>query len=431
MVVLGKQGLAVGLLGVLMTATTLWASDTPPAESVRPPLNHVPAANCGECHQEIYQQWQSSMHAKSTALTDPIHGAVYRMEAGDPSEEGVTHKVTNSFPACLQCHAPIAARDKTTKLDAKPMYSEGVNCVACHTMTAFKGIQGDDGKLQLGASAYEYSKDSLQGPEGVFNGKQPVLSPGGGPEPKVNAFQHRARSELFKSSDICLGCHQTMVNPQKVPVCTIGDLLLGKEVKETKVKGKMVKESRDVVVPTCQSCHMPVLNGFASHEVLGGHDPEKVRKSVAVTLSAKEDGGKIATTISLKNTLLHSMPSSAPFRNMVLKVSALNDKGEVVWSNFKENPDKEDPQAFMILKLVNNEGHPVMPPQATKLGTDTRLKAGEKRQFHYSVPAAGVKTVRAELFYNLITKPMMEKIGDSLPEELKKPALVGRAEAVM
>ncbi|MBF0155349.1 MAG: cytochrome c family protein [Magnetococcales bacterium] len=376
-------------------------------------------------------QWQGSMHAKSTALTDPIHGAVYRMEAGDPSEEGVTHKVTKSFPVCLQCHAPIAARDKTTKLDAKPMYAEGVNCVACHTMTLFKGVQGEDGKPTLGASAYDYSKDQLVGPEGAFSGKQPVKAPGGGADPKVNAFPHRANPALFKSSDICLGCHQTMINPQKVPVCTIGDLLLGKEVKEVKVKGKEVKETRDVVAPTCQSCHMPVLNGFASHEILGGHDPEKVRKSVAVTVSARDVGGKIDTTVTLKNTLLHSMPSSAPFRNMVLKVSAFNDKGEVVWTNFKENPDKEDPQAFMILKLLNNEGHPVMPPQATKIGADTRLKPGEKRTLSYSVPAAGVKTVRVELFYNLMTKPMIEKIGENVPDELKKPALVGRAEVVM
>ncbi|MBF0341226.1 MAG: cytochrome c family protein [Magnetococcales bacterium] len=428
MAVLGKQGLTFALLALFWSAAPLSASETP-AESGRPPLNHVPSANCGECHQDIYLQWQGSMHAKSTALTDPIHGAVYRMEAGDPSEEGVTHKVTKSFPACLQCHAPIAARDKTTKLDAKPMYAEGVNCVACHTMTAFKGIQGEDGKLTLGASAYEYSKDSLIGPEGAFNGNKPVKAPGGDNEPKVNAFTHKANAPLFKSSDICLGCHQTMVNPQKLAVCTIGDLLLGKEVKETKVKGKEVKETRDIVAPTCQSCHMPVVNGFVSHEIAGGHDPEKVRKSVALSMFTTEGENKLKATIILKNTLLHTMPNSAPFRNLVLKVTALNDKGEVVWSNFKEDPDKEDPQSLMILKLVNNEGQPVMPPQATKVGGDTRLKPGEKRVLYYNVPPAGVKTVRAELYYNLITKPMKEKIGDKLPDELKTPALVGRAEA--
>ncbi|GAB0058529.1 hypothetical protein SIID45300_02880 [Candidatus Magnetaquicoccaceae bacterium FCR-1] len=430
MVVQGRGGLAL-LLGVLLlSAATVWASDTP-AESERPPLKHIPSVNCGECHQEIFQQWQGSMHAKSTALTDPIHGAVYRNEAGDPSQEGVTHKVTKSFPACLQCHAPIAARDKTTKLDAKPMYAEGVNCVACHTMTSFKGVEAEDGKLNFGASAYEYSKDSLQGPEGAWRGKEPVVVPGGDKEPKVNSFPHRANPQLFKSSDICLGCHQTMVNPQKVAVCTIGDLLLGKDVRETKVKGKMVKESRDVVVPTCQSCHMPVINGVASHEILGGHDPDKVQKSLALSMYTSDEESRLKATIILKNTLLHTMPNSAPFRNLVLKVQALNDKGEVIWSNFKEDPGKEDPQALFMLKLLNNENQPVMPPQATKLGPDSRLKPGEKRVLNYPIPVSGVKVVRAELYFNLISKPMMEKIGDQLPEELKKPALVGKAEVTL
>ncbi|MEO5331478.1 MAG: cytochrome c family protein [Magnetococcus sp. YQC-5] len=407
-----RVGLACMLCGVLMMITTVWASDTP-AESGRPPLNHVPSANCGECHQEILQQWLNSMHAKSTALTDPIHGAVYRMEVGDPTQEGVTHKATNAFPACLQCHAPIAARDKTTKLDSKPMYSEGVNCVACHTMTAFKGIQGNDGKLRLGALAYSYSTNSLQGPEGVFGNGNPVPAPGGGKELKVNPFPHQANSALFKSSDVCLGCHQLMVNPQKVAICTVGDHLL----------------SKDGTAPTCQSCHMPVVNGFVNHEMSGGHDPDRVRKSVALTLLAKPKGKRIHTVVTLKNTLLHTMPSSAPFRNMVLQVTARNDKNEVIWSNFKESADKEDPQAFMILKLVNNEGNPVMPSQATKVGGDTRLKPGEQRVLTYAIPTEGVKSIRAELFYNLITKSMVEKMGEKLPEPLRTPALVGRAEA--
>ncbi|MBF0428817.1 MAG: cytochrome c family protein [Magnetococcales bacterium] len=415
MSVKGIKGLMLILGGLLLSATTVWASDAP-AESGRPPMNHVPSANCGECHQEIFQQWQNSMHAKSTALTDPIHGAVYRMEAGDPSHEGVTHKATNTFPACLQCHAPIAARDKTTKLDAKPMYAEGVNCVACHTMTAFKGIQGKNGKLRLGAAAYDYSPNKLQGPEGAFNGTQPVPAPGGGKEPQVNSFPHQANAALFKSSDVCLGCHQTMVNPQKVAVCTIGDHLIGKEGNPA---------------PTCQSCHMPVINGFSSHEIFGGHNPTQIRKAVALSLTSKAHRSRLHTVITLKNTLLHTLPNGAPFRNMVLKITARNDKDEVIWSNFKEDADKEDPQSLLILKLVNNEGHPVMPPQATKMGNDTRLKPGEKRILTYAIPAAGVKSVRAELYYNLITKPMAEQMGDKLPEELKKPALVGQAEVTL
>jgi nitrate/TMAO reductase-like tetraheme cytochrome c subunit len=117
-------------------------------------IHHIPSEMCKNCHQEVYRQWSKSMHANSTALKDPIHGAFYEMVVGSPTEEGVLHKASGKYPVCLQCHAPNAARDKTTKLDAKPAYAEGVNCVACHTLTNYKGIKGEDGKLRLGIQAY-------------------------------------------------------------------------------------------------------------------------------------------------------------------------------------------------------------------------------------------------------------------------------------
>ncbi|WP_167374161.1 multiheme c-type cytochrome [Bathymodiolus platifrons methanotrophic gill symbiont] len=39
------------------------------------PLHHVSAKECKNCHEDIYSQWKGSMHANSTALKDPIHGA--------------------------------------------------------------------------------------------------------------------------------------------------------------------------------------------------------------------------------------------------------------------------------------------------------------------------------------------------------------------
>ena len=110
-------------------------------------IHHVSAEVCANCHQDIYKQWKGSMHANSTALKDPIHGTFYQMVVGSPTEEGVLHKASGKYPICLQCHAPNAAIDKTTKLDAMAAYSEGVNCVACHTLKSYKGIQGKDGKL--------------------------------------------------------------------------------------------------------------------------------------------------------------------------------------------------------------------------------------------------------------------------------------------
>ena len=65
-------------------------------------LHHVEAKACKQCHEEIYAQWVGSMHAQSSALKDPIHGAFYKNVVGDPKEEGVTMK-NGKYPVCHKC----------------------------------------------------------------------------------------------------------------------------------------------------------------------------------------------------------------------------------------------------------------------------------------------------------------------------------------
>lgn len=379
----------------------------------KPLLHHVPASACGECHQQIYQQWQSSMHAQSSALSDPIHGAFYGMLIGDPTKEGMTHKNSTKYPICLQCHAPNAARDGKTKLDTMAAYAEGVNCVVCHTMDTFKGVQAHDGKLRLGAKAYGFSDKQLSGPRGAYNGMNPSESPGSGTQEKVvNPFPHKANATLFKTSNACLGCHEQRKNGNGVPVCATGPELVA--------SGNTV---------TCQSCHMPVSNGFSNHTMGGGHSPAMLNRGVVLEVKVKSEGGKSHATVTLLNLLPHNYPTGAPFRNVVLKVAAFDQKGGVVWQNFKENPFKEDKQAVLMLKLVDDKGKPVAPPKAKKVAGDSRLKPNETRLFEYAIPGEGVVLVRAELFYNLLLPPLVKKFEQQLPPYAKTPVLVGRAEA--
>ncbi|MBF0370856.1 MAG: cytochrome c family protein [Magnetococcales bacterium] len=378
----------------------------------RPPLHHVSATACGECHQAIFQQWAGSMHANSTALNDPIHGAMYGALVGDPKQEGAKHKKSGKYPICLQCHAPNAARDGKTKLDAMPAYAEGVNCVACHTISSFKGTSSPEGKPQLGAKAYDFSGSSLQGPHGAFNGSDAVVSPGSGTDEKAsNPFPHTGNATLFKGGDFCLGCHDQRKNPNKVPVCATGPEL---------------RESGNTVI--CQSCHMPVTDGFANHAMSGGHDPAMIKRGVILDLKAEKSDGGIAAKVTLTNPLAHNFPTGAPFRNVVLKLTGLDADGKVVWKNFQKNAMKEDKKAVLMLKLVGKDGKPIAPPAATKIGGDSRLKPAEVRVLDYTIDAANVATVRAELFYNLLPPPIIKKFDAKLPPEAKTPVSVGRAE---
>ena len=394
------------------------------------PLHHTPSEVCKNCHQEIYRQWSGSMHAQSTALSDPIHGTFYKKVVGSPTEEDVKHKASGQYPVCLQCHAPNAARDKTTKLDAKPAYSEGVNCVACHTLTNFKGIQGPEGKLQLGLKSYD-ATDKLQAPAGFSRGLQKLTAGddmfGGAsdedqkPNPHLGEaveFQGKEIPSLpmegnpvqMKTNDACMGCHDQRNNPHGVPLCHTGN------------EYTMAKTNVN-----CLSCHMPIADGVADHGMGGGHDQAILKRSVVFDLTTEVAGDKVKANVLLKNQQPHSLPTGAPFRNIYMKLAAYDANGEMVWENAEGHPAKSDPQAFMVLTLTDEEGKPAPPPTATKPGKDTRLKPHEERTLTYEIPAEGVVLVRGELFYNLLWPGLVKKFSH-LPEDLTAPVLIAEAE---
>jgi hypothetical protein len=418
-------------LWITLAAVTILTGPGALAEEAGP-IHQVPSEVCKSCHQEIFRQWQGSMHAKSTALSDPIHGTFYEMEVGDPTAEGQVHKKSGTFPVCLNCHAPNAARDKTTKLDAMAAYSEGVNCVACHTLKNYKGIKGEDGKLRMGIAAYELS-DDLQGPAGFPNKAQKLSAasdPFGGavgdessqrPNPHLGEpvdFQGKpipalplaANPTQLKSSDACMGCHDQRPNPKGVPLCQTGN--------EIVASGTQVN---------CQGCHMGVSDGLSDHAMGGGHNGAMLKRGVIFDLDTTKADGKVMAKVLMKNLQPHAMPTGAPFRNMYLKVMAYNAQGEVVWQNAEGHPAKDDPQAYFYYGMKDDKGMPAPPPTATQPGDDTRLKPHETRELVYEIPAEGVVLVRGELYYNLMWPSLVEKFSH-LPEEVKAPVMIAASE---
>ncbi|MFO8003462.1 multiheme c-type cytochrome [Thioalkalivibrio sp.] len=367
------------------------------------PLHHVSASVCQTCHEDIYRQWSGSMHAKSTALRDPIHELLYRRVVGDPRKEGEIHGASGRYPVCLQCHAPNAAKDQVTKLDAKDAYAEGVNCVACHQISGYKGVRRAEGGLRLGIMAYETSGDTLQGATGFpFDMTANEQAEGNPhvPSGEVDTFGQvipaalplQGNPRMMRSSDLCLGCHHLRPNPQGVPLCATGD--------EIEASGSQV---------TCQSCHMPIAEGFANHSMGGGHDPAMLSRAVNLTIDVEPNGDGVQAHVVLQNQLPHKMPTGAPFRNIQVKVTALDAAGNVLWTNFEKHAQQEDPKSYLFYQLADDEGKPSMPPTATQVGIDTRLEPHERRVLTYAIPVQPA-VVRGELLYNLVFEPMKPQI---------------------
>jgi len=407
------------------------------------PIHQISAIECKKCHVEIYNQWKGSMHAQSTALKDPIHGAFYKNVMGDPLVEGLKSK-KGKYPVCLQCHAPNAAQDGKTKLDTMPAYSEGVNCVVCHRLKKFKGTKKADGKLRLGIKAYETAQ-VCQGPSG-FMWKSPEdaaaaakdkdnphtmqvnMALGDYQKPFVSADEGvdlddeeismnipiESNPGLLKTSAACLGCHDQRANSHGVSLCQTG-----------------TEYAQGKSYVTCQSCHMPVNAGFANHSMGGGHDLSMLRRAVVFELNSKKEGDLIKTNVTLKNTQPHNMPTGAPFRNMVLKVTAYGKDGNKIWQNYEKHPVKEDPQSYFVYVLLDGDGMSTTPPKAKSPGKDTRLKPYEKRTLSYDIPAKDVFLVRAELHYNLLWPGLVKKLDKKLPDHLKAAQLIAWSETRM
>ncbi len=404
------------------------------AEEKEKSIHHVRPEACKKCHEEIYQQWKGSMHANSTALNDPIHDAFYRKVMGDPTKEGVRGpKIPvkrDKYPVCLKCHAPVAAMEKKTKLDAKPAYGEGVSCVTCHSFTKFKGVDNPEtGKPQYGIDAYEISKTHLNGPSGISYTTARTPEDARFPTPVHHPQPMKGNNtKLFKSNDACMGCHDKRKNFHGTPLC-----LTGAEYD----KGK--------TFINCQGCHMAIVTvpklekgkvvpgefvTVADHTMAGGHNGKMISRGLAMEMETERQGDVMKAKLTLRNRLPHSYPTGAPFRNFFVKVAAYDKNGKLLWKNYKVHPIKDDPQAAFWYMIGDVEKHkPTSPPFATGVLKDSRLGPNETRVLEYEIPLTEqTAIIRAEALYDLLLPPIKKGVRGKIPDELLQPKLAASAE---
>jgi hypothetical protein len=172
---------------------------------------------------------------------------------------------------------------------------------------------------------------------------------------------------------------------------------------------------------------MPIAGGMVDHGMGGGHNHAMLKRSVVFTLDAVKNGGSVDATVKLKNMQPHSLPTGAPFRNIYMKLTAYDSTGNVVWQNAEAHPAKSDSKAYFAYLLADDKGNPAMPPTATQLGVDSRLKPYEERILSYTIPAKDAVLLRGELFYNLLWPVLVNKF-KHLPEDLVEPESIAVAE---
>lgn len=231
----------------------------------------LPAAQCGSCHQQHYNQWRRSFHARSLTSDDFVRTfSQYLQSIGEQARED-----PQSSMACLSCHAPLLkhAGPETIRQvggfvltrETKKLDGFEVGCVACH-----------------GAASR------------VFSG--PIE------KPQDNPFHLSTFSPSYKEASFCADCH-TWTSP-KIPCSNVyTDWKISRAAKRG---------------ATCQSCHMAETSGSAAdggperkihdHVFPGGRSAAMLRKAVELGLKADFRKDRLEVTATIRNLTPHRVP---------------------------------------------------------------------------------------------------------------------------
>ena len=323
--------------------------------------NFKSASTCGECHEDIFQEWKISMHGNASVQNDPLFRGMFEWAVTDT--EGKLRK------KCIVCHSPMSTIFQSDNLE-EDFNREGVTCQFCHSVKEIRA---------------QHSANDMEIDLTTIYSEAPA---------EENSAHPVAHREFFSKSEFCLPCHAEMKNPDGIEVCSTGE------------------EWRTYLEQTqkqCQDCHMESSNGHPSHLFAGTHNGDLLNNSVSLELLFDYDSNELSIVVT--NTAAgHALPTGTPLRMVYLKVGAYDQDGNLLWENWKGNPIQEDKNALFMRILGDADGNgPVPPWRATQTLYDRRLLPNEPVTITYTVPAENFHDVEVSLFYRLAPEMILKK----------------------
>ena len=300
--------------------------------------------SCSECHSEIYEEYQSSFHAKGY-FNDALH-------------RDIANRVSQTKYTCAYCHMPMADNLKSLVTGQarpnpqNPTHTDAISCYFCHTIAYVK-------------KAHHWNENILSK---QAKGYKPTLY-GTLQEPEKNTKHSSVHNPLY-TKQVCIGCHGHKRNENNVTLFWSG----------SKQEGSL----------GCIKCHMPLVSGGAekmnkalrthhrSHHFLGIHDKTFRKKGVKMELTL--EGRVLAVT--LENKMGHPLIIQ-PARAKFVGVRLLREK-KVIWTNHADDPI-QNAQGYFSIDFEKAHQAVILPNHATSK-EEHNLQAKEKRVLHYTLP---------------------------------------------
>lgn len=332
-----------------------------PYQNVPAGIDSLQAESCGTCHREIYEEWKGSIHA--SAYEDPFFQAYWKKDG--------------NIWVCLNCHTPLenqqptlikeiprgrvekAVQEPNPRYD--PVYQkESITCAACHVR---------DGVI-LGP--YD---DSVA--------------------PHPTKFD-----PAFRTTQVCYRCHNVVSGPAQFyrfgPCGTYAEY-----------EGKYFMKEKGMI---CQSCHMPEVERPVAtggpirqgrqHLWRGGHDPEMIKRAVAVQVQADPPAPKPGEEVRFSLTLInagagHKIPTGDPDRHFTVEFMVQDGHNKVL-DHQTDTMGRWIAWQPVILELYDNRLLPL---------------ASREYTFAYRLPdrPAGL-TVKARVRYHILTDDQHEML---------------------
>ena len=373
---------------------SLPTEDNPDYEWVDPRPDPMASHNCGNCHAEIFKEWQTDGHA-SAAVNRRFLG----LYAGHDWQGRPNHgwNLLEDHPhgagVCTACHAPAATMDELATADIRELggiAKLGVHCDFCHK------VQGVS-QREIGLTHGRFGMELLRPTDGqLFFGPLDDVDRGD------DTF-----SELQTQSAYCASCHEGIVFGVHV-YSTYSEWLESPARKQGK---------------QCQSCHMkptgkltniaPSAGGIerdpqtlASHRFMSEGHESMLRRCLNVATDWSEDGDGVALTVSIQTQDVgHRVPTGFIDRHLLLVVEGVDDQQQSV--QIVEGPrlpsvagDFSDLAGQLFAKRIVDPSSPDPVPFWRAAGdiVDTRLRPEDTHHVTFRYPE-DVRSARVRLVY--------------------------------
>ena len=165
------------------------------------------AAQCGECHKQIYEEWSSSQHAYAS-ISPMFH-------AFEQKFQELTKGTVGTF--CVRCHQQVGTQlgeNRETPLWATSQISrEGVTCITCHRVKEQYGKVNGERRVEpgkifepvYGSGEKSVIKDILANKE-TYSVKTSKDGRG------TDIHNGMMTNPQITKSEFCVSCHQVAVN---------------------------------------------------------------------------------------------------------------------------------------------------------------------------------------------------------------------------